>query len=450
MAKKSTSKKAREAESKVSPNGETTKPETASAKKAAKKSANKAPKKAAKKSAVKKAAAPEAGANKPAPKEAAKKTVAKKTAAKKSSAKKTAAKKSAPIETTPSARKTTRAAARKASAKAAKSAQPARSVLGEPDTAPKGRISARPKAPAAPPSESQRIAYRRAQSSPEVFQHTARPVDIPDLPDRYDRTFVAVLVRDSDWVFVYWEISDALRAELGLESGRQHALTLRLFDVTGLGGDTNRAHSKTDIPVHDQANSWYVHIPRSGRDYVLELGASQGGVYHFIARSSLFSMPRHQLSNDFDWYEGSEEYENHDQILRMSGGVSVSSHISSAEFLGELQKRLSEQMSSISGAGFSGELLGSEFAQRVLAQQEITERERGFWLVVDTEVIVYGATEPNAKVRLMGRDIRLNPDGTFGIRMALPNGTIEFPVEATSPDGEEVRRVKPIVVRRTD
>jgi hypothetical protein len=33
--------------------------------------------------------------------------------------------------------------------------------------------------------------------------------------------------------------------------------------------------------------------------------------------------------------------------------------------------------------------------------------------------------------------------------MALPNGSLEFPVEATSGDGEETRSVMPIVTRRT-
>ena len=101
---------------------------------------------------------------------------------------------------------------------------------------------------------------------------------------------------------------------------------------------------------------------------------------------------------------------------------------------------------------FSGNLMGSsEFSSQALAaRREAVGKDRKFWLVVDAEVIVYGATEPDAKVKFMGRPIRLNPDGTFGVRMALPDGMIEFPVEATSADDVETRWVMPVVNRRTD
>src|SRR5205814_10034053 len=41
------------------------------------------------------------------------------------------------------------------------------------------------------------------------------------------------------------------------------------------------------------------------------------------------------------------------------------------------------------------------------------EREKGFWFNLNAEVIVYGATEPNAGVTIGGRPIQLRPDGTF-------------------------------------
>ena len=65
-------------------------------------------------------------------------------------------------------------------------------------------------------------------------------------------------------------------------------------------------------------------------------------------------------------------------------------------------------------------------------------------------MIVYGATEPDAKVKFMGQEIRLTQDGTFRVRMVLPDTTIEFPVDATSADGEQKRGVKPVVQRWTE
>jgi hypothetical protein len=75
--------------------------------------------------------------------------------------------------------------------------------------------------------------------------------------------------------------------------------------------------------------------------------------------------------------------------------------------------------------------------------------ERGFWLVVNTELIVYGATEPSAKVTVQGRAINLRPDGTFSLRFALPDGKQVIPVEATSADQEDKRVITPIVTRET-
>ncbi|MFH1641005.1 MAG: DUF4912 domain-containing protein, partial [Candidatus Omnitrophota bacterium] len=76
-------------------------------------------------------------------------------------------------------------------------------------------------------------------------------------------------------------------------------------------------------------------------------------------------------------------------------------------------------------------------------------KERKFWLVVNTELIVYGATEPDAKVCVQGREIRLRPDGTFTLRFALPDGKQVIPVQATSQDQLEKRTITPVVTKET-
>jgi hypothetical protein len=67
------------------------------------------------------------------------------------------------------------------------------------------------------------------------------------------------------------------------------------------------------------------------------------------------------------------------------------------------------------------------------------EKRRGFWFNVNAELIIYGATEPDASVTIGGRPIQLRRDGTFSFRFALPDGSYELPVQATSADGEEAR-----------
>jgi hypothetical protein len=61
---------------------------------------------------------------------------------------------------------------------------------------------------------------------------------------------------------------------------------------------------------------------------------------------------------------------------------------------------------------------------------------KGFWFNVNAELIIYGATDPNAQVTLAGRPIKLRPDGTFSCQFALPDGEYALAATALSPDNE--------------
>ena len=50
-------------------------------------------------------------------------------------------------------------------------------------------------------------------------------------------------------------------------------------------------------------------------------------------------------------------------------------------------------------------------------------KNRSFWLVADAELIVYGATEPSAKLTIGGEDVPLAADGTFRIQVPFRDGT---------------------------
>ncbi|CCH65820.1 Phosphate-binding protein [Richelia intracellularis HM01] len=64
-----------------------------------------------------------------------------------------------------------------------------------------------------------------------------------------------------------------------------------------------------------------------------------------------------------------------------------------------------------------------------------------FWLIADAELIVYGATEPNATVTIGGRPIKLNQDGTFRLQMSFQDGLIDYPILAVAADGEQTRSI---------
>jgi hypothetical protein len=78
------------------------------------------------------------------------------------------------------------------------------------------------------------------------------------------------------------------------------------------------------------------------------------------------------------------------------------------------------------------------------------ERRKGFWFNVNAELIIYGATEPDAAVTIGGRKIQLRRDGTFSFRFALPDGIFGLPVEATAADKSDSRRAELSFSRSTN
>ena len=77
------------------------------------------------------------------------------------------------------------------------------------------------------------------------------------------------------------------------------------------------------------------------------------------------------------------------------------------------------------------------------------DKTKGFWFNVNAELIIYGATEPDAKVTLGGHEIKLRSDGTFSFRFSLPDGKYDLPAVAISADGTDGRAAELRFVRET-
>lgn len=75
---------------------------------------------------------------------------------------------------------------------------------------------------------------------------------------------------------------------------------------------------------------------------------------------------------------------------------------------------------------------------------------RPFWLNINAELVIYGATEPNARVTMGGHPIQLRPDGTFSFRFILPDGVYHLPVKAVASDGSDAREALLGFIRHTD
>ena len=77
-------------------------------------------------------------------------------------------------------------------------------------------------------------------------------------------------------------------------------------------------------------------------------------------------------------------------------------------------------------------------------------KSRKFWFKINAELIIYGATEPDARVTIAERPIKLRPDGSFSFRFSLPDGRYQLPAVAISSDGEEWREAQLEFSRSTE
>jgi hypothetical protein len=64
-------------------------------------------------------------------------------------------------------------------------------------------------------------------------------------------------------------------------------------------------------------------------------------------------------------------------------------------------------------------------------------------------MVIYGTADPEATVTLAGEPVKLRPDGTFEVRMPLPDRRQVLPVVACSRDGTEQRTTVVAIERNT-
>jgi len=264
--------------------------------------------------------------------------------------------------------------------------------------------------------------------------------EAPELPVGYGRDVIALMVRDPYWIHVYWEISrDTLVRAKGVlkDEWFDARSVLRVHDVTGVDFDGKNSNAYFDIALEGGATNWYINTRVPNRSYCVEIGLlSRSGRFVLLARSNVATTPRDAPSDVVDekWMIPDWEF---DKVYALSGGFSVGS--GSLELREMMEKALGGEM----GSGAVGSLsIGSPVGGK--------PRARGFWFRVATELVVYRATEPDARVTLQGRPIKLNPDGTFSVRFALPDGQQVIPAVAESRDGAEKRSITSIVTKKTE
>ncbi|MDX2255158.1 MAG: DUF4912 domain-containing protein [Pseudanabaenaceae cyanobacterium bins.39] len=319
-----------------------------------------------------------------------------------------------------------------------------------------------------------------------------------DLPSGYGESRIVLLPRDPQWAYVYWDVPNSKKEELRSQGGQQ--LALRLYDATDINLDYQTPNNLQEYNSDELAREWYVPIPISDRDYVAELGyRCADGRWLVLTRSKVVHVPPVFPS---DWVEDNfitvpwdqslkgETFftlvppskkpapepetvtttdNSYDEIFniareaqeqRIAGSLygsmqhasgvgmfpeTISSYIFPSG-MGMMTGEMGAGAISASGINYSGIGMMSSYS---FFSSEAPVRPRQFWLVADAELIVYGATEPDASVTIGGRPIKLNPDGTFRFHTSFQDGIQDYPIFAVAADGEQNRAIHMKFERQT-
>jgi hypothetical protein len=305
---------------------------------------------------------------------------------------------------------------------------------------------------------------------------------LADLPAGYGDSRIVLLPRDPQWAYTYWDIPNDHKEALRRQGGQ--TLALRIYDVTDVDLDYQSPHSIQEYPADELAREWYLPIPVSDRDYVIDVGyRTADGGWLVLARSARVHIPPVYPS---DWIEDVFITVDFEEDLRAKtfyelvppskklataaaatagGGNPIYEQIFGLAESAEAQRVAGSIFGSMqhvpgsaapeqalssyvfpSGVGMwavptvSG-LTMSGVGMSGFSASAVPARPRKFWLVADAELIVYGATEPDANVTIGGRPIKLNSDGTFRFQMSFQDGLIDYPILAVAADGEQTRSI---------
>jgi hypothetical protein len=250
---------------------------------------------------------------------------------------------------------------------------------------------------------------------------------------RVENDRLVVMVRDPYWLHAYWEIAPRSIERAQTALGQHWHTTrpvLRLFRVTTDG----TAVLDREIVIHGGVRHWYVDVQNPPCQFRMEIGyLSDAGQFHSLARSNLVTTPPAGTSDSVDenWVDIDD---NADRIFAMSGGYTP--HGTSLELQELLEERLRRP-------------LGSPMQTRYGSGASRNLDTKALSFAVDAELLVYGVTHPHAHVTLQGEPVPLRADGSFTVRMSLPERRQVLPVVASSPDGVEQRTIILAVERNT-
>jgi hypothetical protein len=304
------------------------------------------------------------------------------------------------------------------------------------------------------------------------------------LPESYGTGKLLLTPRDPHTLFAHWDLTNQQQQQYNSLSADG-----RLFLRAYAHAFSN--HPATEVPVQTDSRHLFLRVEHAGTSYVGELGYYQPDhQWKTVATSEpmatppdapskesgvVFSTPQARRPSHPDesgiipvsaqrWpFEPDEPIESEQVPAIRAGGKSLTEDAppfvkrgsrkdwtpARERMLAEMIRVSSERREWISSAEIMELIrhevemppeLGWPVLPGALVNISSPAGEqwvrKGFWFNVNAELIIYGATEPNAQVTLAGRPIALRPDGSFSFHFALPDGDYVLTATVVSPENE--------------
>lgn len=331
-------------------------------------------------------------------------------------------------------------------------------------------------------------AHKFELTQPSSEQEPPAYEDLGEIPHNYGTKKLFLAARDGQWLFAYWDLTwDQMKeAESSAHDGK---IFLQIYHADG--GRVQQIH------LHPGAREWCLNVNEPDATFYAEIGYYRGdGNFEVVTRSGMATTPRDGMSwkthSDFVTIPFHFTFQALFEIIRehmkpgeelaealarleaegfplpfevfvlralqgtgnehlldyLQGDLIKRIRMGSMEITEMLRRQLAELRSSgelMSSWGMGVTSLSSPFGASFGAEQE-----RSFFMNVNAELIIYGGTDPNATVRIAGKEIPLREDGTFSYHFTFKDGNYHIPIEADSPDKVETRSALLSFMRMSD
>jgi hypothetical protein len=220
-------------------------------------------------------------------------------------------------------------------------------------------------------------------------------------------------------------------------------------------------HTLQEVPVDSHSTEWYLPVPLCDRDYRVELGYRISNSWMSLAFSSIARVPAlhpsEQILDQFVPFSLDASplplllllpcHQHQRTTPAIAAFTSVSTKAPPVNFrrrrVGseEFQEAFDDSSHPAVPDSMIPALAFGPADATSPAVGGVASRQRSFWLVADAELIVYGATDPSARLTIGGEEVPLSADGTFRIQVPFRDGEQMYPIEATAADGEQKRNI---------